>query len=256
VQVKKKFNGLILAVMCLFLNACVAPEKMSRSMSDEEKANLYLQMGVRYLEMNMLKIAQEKLNIALSFNPEDAELQNALGVMHERLQQNTAAGQHYKKAVKINADDFRIKNNYGRFLCESGKYLEGVRLLKQALALPLNNRKWFAYTNIGRCELKNAKPALAETNFRLALQKNTRYAPALAEMQRISYNKGQFLSARAFLERYLGVAKHTSETLWYAVQTERGLGNKALVEQYRERLFGFFPASSEAQQLKTAIKLY
>jgi len=101
VQVKKKFNGLILAVMCLFLNACVAPEKMSRSMSDEEKANLYLQMGVRYLEMNMLKIAQEKLNIALSFNPEDAELQNALGVMHERLQQNTAAGQQYKKAVKM-----------------------------------------------------------------------------------------------------------------------------------------------------------
>jgi len=256
VQIKKTISGLILAVMCLLLNACFVPEKMSRHISDEENANLYLQMGVRYLEMDMLKIAQEKLNIALNFNPENAEVHNALGVMYERFQQNTAAGQHYKKAVEINADDYSIKNNYGRFLCESGKYLEGVRLLKQALALPLNNRKWFAYTNMGRCELKNAKPALAETNFRRALQKNTRYAPALAEMQIISYNKGQFLDSRAFLERYLGVAKHTSSTLWYGIQAERGLGNIALIEQYQQKLFSWFPESKEAQQLKKTIKLY
>ena len=35
------------------------------------------------------------------------------------------------------------------------------------------------------------------------------FAPALQEMQKISYENRQYLSARAFLERYLGVAKHT-----------------------------------------------
>ena len=57
-----------------------------------------------------------------------------------------------------------------------------------------------------------------------------------------------------WLERYLAVAKHTPETLWLAVQTERALGNQELAEKYRETLFSRFPASKETQQLKTAIR--
>ena len=111
------------------------------------------------------------------------------------------------------------------------------------------------YCRLGLCELKNAKQSLAEANFRQALQTNSQYSPALLEMQKISYGKGKFLSARAFLERYLAVANHTSETLWYAVQTERALGNKSLVEKYKEKLFSLYPLSMEAKQLKTAVKI-
>ena len=220
-------------------------------MPNKEKAGLYLQMGVRYLELNMLKTAKENLDIALSLDTNNAEIYNALGAMHERLNQNAIAGQNYQQALAIDANDFRIKNNYGRFLCERNQYNEGIQLLKQALAIPLNNRRWFAYTNIGLCELKNANPSLAEENFRQALQSNSQYSPALLEMQKISYGKGKFLSARAFLERYLAVTRHTPQSLWYAVQTERALGNKALVEKYKEQLFRSFPLSVEAKQLKT-----
>jgi len=120
--------------------------------------------------------------------------------------------------------------------------------------MPLNNRKWFAYTNIGLCEMRQGQQQLAEGYFRQALQENRSFPPALFEMQKISYRVRNYMSARAFLERYLAVANHNAETLWFAVQTERVLGNKELSEEYREKLLNQFPASKQAQQLRTSIR--
>ena len=134
--------------------------------------------------------------------------------------------EQYRKAVALDMDNAGAKNNYGRFLCEREKYQEGIELLREALALPLNNRQWFAYTNIGRCELIKGNEKLAEANLRMALQINKSFPPALFEMQKISYHSGKYMSARAFLERYLSVARHIPKTLWYAIQTEKALGNE------------------------------
>jgi type IV pilus assembly protein PilF len=88
----------------------------------------------------------------------------------------------------------------------------------------------------------------------MALQINRHYSPALFEMQKISYHSEKYMSARAFLERYLSVAKHSAASLWYAVQTERALGNQKLAESYRGKLNTLFPASKEAQQLNIEVK--
>ena len=223
-------------------------------LTDEELANINLQLGARYLEMNMLSVAKKKLEIAVELDPENAAIYNTLGVLYERLQQHEVAREYYKKAMNLDSNNASIKNNYGRYLCETGNYQTAMELLNSSLAMPLNNRKWLAYTNIGICELKQGRQQLAEDNFRQALQRNRRFSPALFEMQKISYRKGKYMSARAFLERYLAVARHTSETLWVAVQTERALGNQELAEEYRETLFSLFPTSKEAQQLKVAIR--
>jgi len=174
-------------------------------------------------------------------------------VLNERLQQNNVARSHFEKAMELSPENASIKNNYGRFLCTTGHYREGLELLQQAVTMPLNNRKWFALTNIGLCDLKQRELKKAEQAFRKALQENSGYSPALLEMQKISYQSRKYMSARAFLERYLAVAKHTAETLWVGFQTERALGNKTLAEQYRQQLLVLFPASKQAQQVRTAI---
>ena len=246
---KKIIKILAIVWFSIFVSACVGTQSSKDSLSKEEEAKLYLQMGVRYLEMDMLKIAKENLEMAESIDPNSASIHNSLGALYERLKMFLNARQQYRKAVDLDMDNAGAKNNYGRFLCERGNYEEGMELLNEALALPLNNRKWFAYTNIGRCELRNGKKKLAEANFRMALQINKNFSPALFEMQKISYHSEKYMSARAFLERYLSVARHSSATLWYAVQTERALGNEKLAESYKEKLNTLFPTSKEAQQL-------
>ncbi|MFW5444243.1 MAG: type IV pilus biogenesis/stability protein PilW [Methylococcaceae bacterium] len=251
---KAIIKWILVSLICVFINACSTINGSRAGSTNEKQAELYLQMGVRYLEMNKLKTAKEKLETSLAFDSKNAEIHNALGVLTERLKQYDIAREYYQDAFSRDSKNASINNNYGRFLCDRGEYDKGKNLLKQALAMPLNNRKWFAFTNIGRCELRQGQQQLAESNFRQALQQNSRYSPALFEMQKISYRDGKYMSARAFLERYLAVANHNEETLWYAVQTERVLGNKELSEEYRDKLLIQFPASKQAQQLKTAIR--
>lgn len=253
-QHKSIEKWIVVFLMCIFLNACSTTSSSKKALSNEENAELLLQLGVRYLEMDMLALAKERLEGSLELDSSNAEIYSVLGVLYEKLKRYDDAGSYYKQALDINAEDPGIKNNYGRFLCERGDSEHGIVLLQQALDVVLNTKKWLAYTNIGRCLLRQGKQDQAEKSFRQALLINESYGPALLEMQLISYRTGKYLSARAFLERFLAGSKHTAQTLWYAVQTERSLGNKSLADDNREKLFILFPDSKEAQQLKTAIR--
>lgn len=236
-----------------YLSGCIIIDKSHNAVSDKKKADTFLQLGVRYLEINRVEEAKKNLDRAVNLDADNAEINNVLGIIYERLQQPKMAKKHYQRAFSIAADNVSINNNYGRFLCEKDQHQEkeeGTRLLKQALTMPQNNRKWLTYTLIGRCELKHGNQASAETYFRQALQQNKQYSGALVQMQKISYIKGNFLSARGFLARYLVVARHTAETLWYAIQTERVLGNGELLTQYQHALLILFPTSKEAEQLR------
>nr|WP_305906626.1 type IV pilus biogenesis/stability protein PilW [Methylomarinum sp. Ch1-1]MDP4519319.1 type IV pilus biogenesis/stability protein PilW [Methylomarinum sp. Ch1-1] len=223
------------------------------ALSDQEQAALNLQMGTRYLDMGMLQVAKEKLEKARELDSGNANIYNALAVLHERIEQFGAAREYYQEALALDPDNPSSKNNYGRFLCEQGNYSEGVVLLEQTVQMPLNNRKWIAFTNLGLCYVQLNQSEQAERAFRQALELQPDYAPALLEMQRISYQQRNYMSARAFLERYLGVSQHTPKTLWIAVQTERALGNRKLVEKYQQQLLTLFPGSEQAQQVRTAV---
>ncbi|QPK63168.1 type IV pilus biogenesis/stability protein PilW [Methylomonas sp. LL1] len=245
---------LVFAATCALAGACAfIPDFGGSSMSNSEKATLNLQMGVRYLDMGMLDVAQEKLEIAYDLDSGNPETLNALAVFYERMKDDEQATDYYQSAIGKAPDNFSIKNNYGRFLCERGKHEQGMAMLRESLDAPMNKRPWLALSNIGICLIQQNDVVQGEEYFRRALQGNPEYSPALLEMIKISYNKQQFMSARAFLERYLAVAKHSPETLWFAFQTERSLGNQQGADSYKEQLLTAFPTSKEALQVKTAI---
>lgn len=238
--------------LCLIAGGCAVISDLTKpKMSSHEKAELNMQMGVRYMELGMLDVAQEKLKLAEDLDSGNPEIQNALAIFYERIKDYPRAIDHYKTALNRDPGNFSIQSNYGRLLCEEGQSEAGMKLLQEALDSPLNNRNWLPQTNIGLCLMKQNQASTAEGYFRQALQGNGEYAPALQEMQKISYDKQQYMSARAFLERYLAVAKHTPETLWRAYQTERALGNAQAAEDFKEQLLKLFPASKEALELRT-----
>jgi type IV pilus assembly protein PilF len=251
---KRKLKLLpLLAITSLSAACSLLPGDGKESMSNAEKAKLNLQMGVRYLDMGMLDIAQEKLEAAQSLDSGNAEIYNALAVFYERIRDYEEASDSYRSAIDKDPGNFSTKNNYGRFLCDHGETEKGIKLLKEALDSPMNNRTWIALTNTGICLEKQNQIQSSEEHFRQALLLNGEYAPALLEMLKISYNNQQFMSARAFLERYKGVAAHTPTTLWYAFQTERALGNTQAADEYKQQLLTHYPTSKEAQEIKTAI---
>jgi type IV pilus assembly protein PilF len=93
----------------------------------------------------------------------------------------------------------------------------------------------------------------AEPYFQQALIANSNYAPALAQMQKLSYQHNDFNAANDYLQRYLSSSEHTAETLWIAIHTERALGNNALATEYQNLLLKKFPLSDEANKIKSVL---
>ena len=83
----KSIKWLLVALLCVFVSACVSTKKSNKSVSNKEKATLNLKMGGRYLEMNMLETAKEKIELSISLDSKNAKAYNTLGVLYERLKQ-------------------------------------------------------------------------------------------------------------------------------------------------------------------------
>lgn len=233
----------------VLLVAAVAACGSSGGTQGDNPDDIHLQLGVRYLSMNKLELARENLLLALKENSGNAQAHNALAFLYEKLNQPDQAKDQYETALGLKPDDLSVRNNFGRFLCEHGEFEEGMALLSETSSNPLNDRQWLALTNAGRCRLSIGQKQLAENYFRQALQLNNSYAPALSEMQKIAYEKGDFWAAKGYLQRYLGVAEHTAETLWFAAQVERAQGNKELANEYKKLLLEKFPLSIEAKKI-------
>jgi type IV pilus assembly protein PilF len=213
-----------------------------------EFTRIHLQLGVRYLEMNKLALAKENLLLAIEQEPNNVQVQNSIAFLYEKLNNTQLANNHYHTAFTLAPDDWSVQNNYGRFLCEHGKNQQGLDLLTKAIATPLNDKSWLALTNAGRCHEAIQQTQQAETYFKLALSLNNSYAPALLEMQKISYLNTDYWAAKTYLQRYLAVAEQTASSLWFALQTEHALGNNSLAKQYQKELLDNFPLSEEAQK--------
>ena len=228
----------------LLLSACATLDDQQK---ETESANIYLQLGVRYMDLNKLSIAQENLQIALKKDPTNPQVFNALGFLYEKLQDNLKAKQYYQQALELTPNDWSVQNNFGRFLCDHNEYSKGLALLKQAGATSLNDKTWIALTNAGRCELDRHQKQRAKAYFEQALLINNGYVPALLEMQKVSFQDGDYLVAQTYFVRYLELGAYTPETLWIAKQTEFALGHNESAKEYEKILKDNFPLAKEAK---------
>ena len=241
--------GLFLVVV---LTACTS--WFDKDTKRDDSASIYLQLGVRYMDLGKLEIAKENLQLAQEKDPNNSQVHNAFAFLYEKLNDYKLAQENYERALDVSPDDWSVQNNYGRFLCDRGEYEQGMALLTQAISTQLNDRQWLALTNAGRCQLAMKQQQSAKAYFKQALILNNTYAPALLEMQKMSYLSGEYWAAKGYLQRYLSVADHTSGTLWFGMQTERALGNQALAKEYQNLLLEKFPLSEEAKQIKPVLQ--
>ena len=211
-----------------------------------------INLGVEYLRRDEFEKALEKLERARDIDPGYYETYNMLGLLHQRLGQYRIAEENFKKALKLNGADSATLNNYGQFLCQRNRIEEATKIFQQAADNPLYQTPEIAVANAGFCALRDKDPVKAETYLRRALELNPKFAEALLPMAQLSYDTGNYLSARGYLQRYLAVSKHTARTLWLGIQIEKEMGDTDAVSSYSLSLRNNFPNSEEARKLKNS----
>ena len=213
-------------------------------------AELHVDLGIRYLREGNLDFAFSRLSRALDLEPNNAAAHNAMGLLHERLGDAAKADGYYRRAVTLNPTDASAQTNLGSSLCRAAKYEEGEKFLLQAAKQPLHKSPEVIYTNLGLCALLADKPERAETYFRRSLEINPKMSGALIRMSELSYRQDRYLSARAYLQRYLVEAEHSPASLWLGVRIERELGDKNAEASYGMLLRSKFPDAAQTRLLE------
>lgn len=240
------------AAALLLLAACTTTEVGPGDKTDlKEAARLNTQLGIDYMRKGQFDLALEKLQRAVEQDPKLATAHSTIALLYQRRGDTDRAEDHYREALDLNADDAGTLNNFGIFLCAQGDIGDAEKVFLKAAQNRDNRNPADAWANAGVCVRRDPKKlARAEDYFREALRLNNRHPNALAQMALVSYERQDYLRARAFLQRYESVARATPQTLWLGAQTERKLGDLQTARGYERRLRSEFPEAPETYELQ------
>jgi len=220
----------------------------------DSAAMVYISLAAEYLKESLYEAALQNAKKAVIVDPNSPAAFNVLALVHQRIGEDGLADKHFQKAISLDPQDPYVLNAYGSFLCSKQRYDESDALFLRAVNNPLYQSPWVPLTNAGICAYNKGDMETAETRLRAALLKNKTFPMALLYMAKISFEKDNALSSRAYLQRYSEVARHTADSLWLGVRTEQILGNPGQAKSYALLLEAQFPDSYQTKQLLDARK--
>lgn len=219
-----------------------------RDAPDAKKASqLNSELGLNYMVQGKNEMAMEKLLKAIEYDASSVDAHHYLAELYRRLERPDKAKVHYSRAHSLAPKDPAIQNNFGVFLCSEKQYDEGLKYLLKALENPAWSGRKNAFENIGQCYFDKGDIARAEEYYREALKQDSQQPKSLLAMADISLQEKNYITARAFLQRYSSVARHTAQSLWLGIQIERQLGDHNALSSYEMLLRNNFPNAEETR---------
>jgi len=202
-----------------------------------EAADANARLGLAYLEQGDHQRARSKLQRALEFAPDHADAHHYLAELYRRLDEPARARRHYAAALEATPEAPALNNNVGVFRCAQGRVEGAVEAFETAAADPVYQRRARVLANAGQCLREAGRPGEAAAFYRRALQLDGAPPRLLREMAATQAERGEYLSARGFLQRYADrVGEPGTEALELGIRIEEALGNPAGARNYRRQL--------------------
>ncbi len=212
------------------------------------RAIAHAELGSLYFQNGDLIIALEEMTLAAAIDPDYAPAFSSRGLILYHLSELASAEKDFQRAIDLDERNPDINNNYGWFLCQTGRAKESLAYFEKAYRTPVYQTPAIAYRNAGNCNAKLNDLDAAED----ALRKSLRLAPnnpqTLFYLANVSYLRGNFDAAKKQLGDAIRQVDPGPDFLWLALRVERRLGNQSDEQSYTAQLRRKFPDSTEFQE--------
>lgn len=235
--------------LALALAGCAGLTQQAEVPAGESPADLYVDLAAEYVQRGQLDTALGRAQQAVEADRNSARAHYILAIVYERLGKRDLAQREFAEAVERSPRNPDYRNAWGAVLCAQGQYDTGLAEIKTALADPLYQGPEVALMNAADCSLRAGRRADFERYLQQAIERNPSFPPALLELSRLAYQRGDYQRARALMARYSRSGDTTAEALLLAAKIERGLGNTKLARLLEESLTRRFPNSPEVIEL-------
>lgn len=250
--------GLLLLLLAALAGCSteLGPQTSSEAVSQasasgpRNRAKVHTELASLYFQNGNMAVAIEELRIALSADSSYAPAYNVRGLVHMYLNENAAAEESFQKALDLASGDPEINNNYGWFLCQTGRSKQSVDYFMAAVKNPLYSTPEKSYVNAGMCAMQANDYTAADDYLQKALRLGRNQGAAKTQLAALRYRTRDYNQAREMLAALHHDADPTAESLWLAVRVERKLGDRLAEAGFANQLRRRFPDSPEARELK------
>lgn len=223
-------------------------QPIGRESGDVESARVHTELGAEYFRLRRYDVALEEFTTATERSPSYALAYNGLGLVHAALGDTSRAEAAFQRAIQLQPANSESHNNYGRFLCDQGRYADSQKEFMLAVKNPLYKTPQVAYYNAGVCALRNKQKPQAENYFSQALQVDPLAHASAYQLANLQFGRGDAASAMNTLRNTVSVAP-SPESLLLAVRASRALNMQDEARLYSIQLHKLFPNSNETKQL-------
>lgn len=234
----------------MMLAGCAAVQDRPPGWGNNQRVELYTRLGLGYMEQNRLSASLEALEQALAIAPQDSAANHAMALLRFKLSEPAEARRRFSISLASDPGNFGARNDFGTVLCELGAWADGIQQFRQALDDPFNTAAYRSQFGLGVCLMGVSDLIGAQDQFRAALVSRPNSGAILYQCAVVSFNLGENLSTRAFLERYFGTGPASADSLLLGVRNEQKLGAKDLVAQYASKLRSDYPTSEQVKELR------
>src|SRR5512137_2393855 len=135
---------------------------MASTADARTRAKARADLAAGYYRTGQLAVALEEARRATSIDPDYADAYGLLGLIYMDMNDRSEAEASFRKGLRLDPAGSELANNYGWFLCQTGREREAIPYFERALRDPLYPTPERAARNAGSCLVKVKEYAAAE----------------------------------------------------------------------------------------------
>jgi len=213
------------------------------------RARARTDLAAGYYRNGQLAVALDEARRATAMDPNHAEAYGLLGLIYMDMNEKRDAEANFERALKLDPANSELNNNYGYFLCNTGRERESIEYFNQAIRDPLYRTPARANQNAGACLMRIKDYAGAERYLRRSFELDAGMAVPKFLLSRLYLATNQVEKATFYYNVLAKSIEPSAESLWLGLRVARANADLRTETQLANELKQRFPQSPEAAAL-------
>ena len=223
-------RSLAVAAVCLavLLVGCASTADKEQAASVEQRAALRLQLASAYYMQDQFVVALAEAEQAVQLVPDNVQVRGMRALIFAAMHQPGAAEKDFLYALRLAPHNPELSNNYGQFLCQTGRAAQSLAYFDAALQDVAYGTPELALHNAAACSLVMKDYARAASYWLKAERIAPGAAITYAGLVRVYYQQQDYRQAAHYLERLGKVAtmeSQAADVLWLGIKVQHKLGD-------------------------------
>lgn len=211
------------------------------------RARIRTELAMSYYGKGQMQVALDELRNATQADPSYPDAFNAIGLVYMALNERDPADDAFKRALALAPNNPEVNNNYGWFLCRTGRPEKSIPYFQTALRDPLYATPAVAARSAGICSIQMRDLAGAQEFLQRSFSADPSNPTTMYHLADVLYRRGDLDKARFYAQRLNRQIDVTAQTLWLELKIEHKRGDREAEQLVASQLKRRFPDSRELE---------